>query len=61
MLHNPAYRAMVLWLPCGEWDQFPNQNWFKDLPGGPVAKTLLPMQGAWIQSLARELDPLCHN
>ena len=32
-----------------------------DFPGGPVAKTLLPMQGAWIQSLIRELDSACHN
>ena len=20
-----------------------------------------PMQGAWVQSLVRELDPMCHN
>ena len=25
----------------------------KHFPGGPVAKTLLPMQGTWVQSLAR--------
>ena len=29
----------------------------RDLPGTPVAKTLLPMQRAWVQSLLRELDP----
>ena len=28
---------------------------------GPVAKTLLPKQGARVQSLVRELDPTCHN
>jgi len=30
-----------------------------DFPGGPVAKTLLPMQAAWIPSLIRELDLTC--
>ena len=28
---------------------------FKDFRGGPVVKTLLPMQGAWVRSLVREL------
>ena len=28
-----------------------------DRPGGPVAKTLLPMQGVWVWTLIRELDP----
>ena len=28
----------------------------RDLPGSSVAKTLLPMQSAWVQSLLRELD-----
>ena len=28
---------------------------------GPVAKTLLPKQGARAQSLVRELDATCHN
>ena len=32
-----------------------------DFPGGPVAKTALPMQGTWVRSLVRELDPTCHN
>ena len=33
-----------------------------DFPGGPVAKTPpLPMQGAWVRSLLRELDPTCCN
>ena len=26
-----------------------------DLSGSPVVKTLLPMQGAWVRSLVREL------
>ena len=25
------------------------------LPGGPVVKTMLPIQGVWVQSLVREL------
>ena len=33
----------------------------RDFPGGPVAKTLLPMQGAWVRSPVRDLDPTCHN
>ena len=28
----------------------------------PVVKTAaLPKQGAWVRSLVRELDPICHN
>lgn len=34
---------------------------FRDSPGGPGAKTELPMQEGWVQSLGRELDPMCHN
>lgn len=30
--------------------------WVKDLHSGPVAKTELPMQGARVQYLVRELD-----
>ena len=34
---------------------------FWDCPGGPVAKTLhSQIQGAWVQSLIRELVPTCH-
>ena len=33
----------------------------KEVPGGPVAKTLVPMQGAWARSLVRELDLTCRN
>ena len=33
----------------------------RDFPGGPVAKTALPMPRAWVQSLVRELDPMCCN
>ena len=29
---------------------------YQDLPGGPAAKTLLPVQGTWVQYLVRELD-----
>ena len=32
-----------------------------DFLGGPVAKTAFPMQGAWVQSLVRELDPTCQK
>ena len=32
-------------------------NW--DFPGGPVVKTVPPMQGARVQLLVRELDPRC--
>ena len=35
----------------------PFQNTVEDVPGGPVAKTLLPMQQAWVQPLIKELDP----
>ena len=29
----------------------------KDFSGGPVAETVLPKQGAQVQSVVRELDP----
>ena len=32
-------------------------NW--DFPGGPVVKTVPPVQGARVQLLVRELDPRC--
>ena len=31
------------------------------LGGSPVAKTLLPVQGARVQSLVRKLDPTCNS
>ena len=30
---------------------------FWDFPGGPMADSMLPNQGARVQSLVRELDP----
>ena len=33
----------------------------EDFPGGPVVKTLLPMQGANVQSLIKKLDPTHHT
>ena len=33
----------------------------RDFPGGPVAKTELKVQGAWVQSLVREPDSTYHN
>ena len=32
-----------------------------DFPGGPVAKTQLPIEGAWVRFLPGELDPTCCN
>ena len=29
--------------------------WFQGFPGGPGVRTLLPMQGTWVQSLVWEL------
>ena len=34
---------------------------YRDFPGGPAAKTALPLQGALVRSLATELDPACNN
>ena len=31
----------------------------RDFSGGPVVKTVLLGQGAWVPSLVRELDPTC--
>ena len=34
----------------------------QDFPGGPVVKSLVKaMQGVWVQSLVRELDPTSCN
>ena len=33
----------------------------RDFPGGPVAKTALPVQGAQVLFLVRALDSTCHN
>ena len=30
----------------------------RDFPGGPVTDSMLPLQGAWVQSLGRELRSL---
>ena len=37
------------------------KEYYWDCLDGPVAKTLLPMQGGWVQSLVGELDPIYHN
>ena len=37
---------------------FKKQN-RRDFPGGLMV--MLPMQGAWVRPLVRELDPACHN
>ena len=56
-----------LWRPSGTWEKRRLSISFKngqdrDFPGGMVAKTLhLPMQGAWVRSMVRELDPTCCN
>ena len=34
-----------------------SEKGFRDFPGGLVAKTVLSMQGTWVWSLVRELDP----
>ena len=33
----------------------------RDFPGGPVANSMLPVQGAQVRSLVWELDPTYHN
>ena len=33
----------------------------RNFPGGPVAEIPLPMQGAQVPSLVRDLDPTCCN
>ena len=34
---------------------------FGNFPGGAGTKTELPVQGARVQSLVREIDPTCRN
>ena len=38
----------------------PSKN-CRDFPGGPMAKTAVPMQGTRVGSLVKELDPVCHR
>ena len=38
-----------------------NKIWTWDFPGGPVAKTELPGQGAGVPSPIGELDPTCYS
>ena len=33
----------------------------QDLPGGPVVRTVLPVQGTRVQSLAGEVEPTCYK
>ena len=49
-------RGMNLWA----WESL-NRNTQWDFSGGPVAKTLLSVQGVQVQSLVRELDNTCCN
>ena len=37
------------------------KRWNRDFSDFPVAKTALPLQGARVQFLVRELDPTCYN
>ena len=42
--------------------QGPDQQGPGDFPGGPAAKTLRSQyRGPGVQSLVREVDPICHN
>ena len=46
---------------CVQW-QCNLKPWEKDIPGGPVAKTLSSQcKESGVQSLVRELDPTCCN
>jgi len=57
----PKYQKdsyFLFWVVCLFSSEYSPPRGF---PGGPVAKTVLPRQGAWVQSLVRELDPTCHN
>ena len=41
--------------------KFQNSPGLQDFPGGPVTDSTLPMQGAGVPFLVRELDPTCRN
>ena len=32
-----------------------------DFPGGPMADSTPPVEGAWVRSLVREQDPICRH
>ena len=53
-----------------EYHKFPFRTWeeilkkkipCRDFSGGPVVKTVLPMQEAYVPSLIRKLAPTCYN
>ena len=50
----------TVFLPCLYFSG--KEQTYRDFPGGPLAKdSELPMQGAQVQSLVRELDLTCCN
>ena len=40
---------------CGYGKQRQKLKGWKDFPGGPVVKNVLPLQEAWVRFLVREL------
>lgn len=46
---------------CSKKHSHQSRKHFQDFPGGPVARTLLPMQRIWVRPLVGELDPTGHN
>ena len=54
-----TFLPLYLLLPFSSVNELRKYIW--DFSGGPVAGSTLPMQGARVQSLVKELDPTCHN
>ena len=46
---------------CRKKNSRQSRKHFQDFPGGPAAKTLLPMQRIWVRPPVGELDPTGHN
>ena len=46
---------------CKRYRKFLQKLLYQDFPCVPVAKTAFPTQGAWLQSLVKELDSTCRN
>ena len=50
----------TVFLPCLYFSG--KEQTYRDFPGGPLAKdSELPMRGAQVQSLVREVGPTCCN
>ena len=57
----PSAKEQAVNQESGIWQNCLRKRNIRNFPGGPGADSALPMQGAQIWSLVKELDPMCYN